>query len=570
MRKLLVLIFILSCLISPSNQPIAHACTGLGFGLDTQLANSTYVVVGYFVDVDDIHMNSIFRVESYLVGKPSAEYIAIRQAPQHAIRNYYEGYFSCAGYQDVSIGDRGILFLEKDAVGSYFTNLYSSYIFPSRTSHYEVSYINQLDKLITHEAASSEDILRIITKITQTQPSLPNFTMPKVLHSPLLIVTNQASAYLLPVSLEKPILLAKNVTDVETSGDFVVLFTSNGIKIFDLYLYGGQEFEASTLNAFFGKDAPDCDNVECFQITGNGMYFMIQNEGYVESCVQESMFCEDGTRFPGKDFQASPTGKHIAVWDELELKIYALDAEGGQPATYKFSSETHNPQLIWSPDGTHVAFTDSRGLWVWSGFAWENQPRLLVSAKDGLSFASQFSPAGRYLLISNGNEEYYLDLQSSWHLPLGIFAPDEQHIILEDEGKNYKVCNIATSHCKKIYIAPPIDFFWIDNEEFMGSECIPECGLFAGTVIPDGVWHSFYSEENESSAWSIASKVIYDTDGGNIGILNSPTEITILYGIPSIRTGSQSANYITLDLSTQLDGDIVDIRWLEGTLFYQQ
>jgi len=117
----------------------------------------------------------------------------------------------------------------------------------------------------------------------------------------------------------------------------------------------------------------------------------------------------------------SPGGKHLVGTATGEVRVYDLERGG---STRLPSTGNDNVLPTWTPDGKHIVYSNSSGLW-WIRADGSGQPELLLERNDKASgeliISGSISPDGRWLAYSHqrGNSP-----RAIWTLPLDTADPD--------------------------------------------------------------------------------------------------------------------------------------------------
>ena len=117
------------------------------------------------------------------------------------------------------------------------------------------------------------------------------------------------------------------------------------------------------------------------------------------------------------DPRFSPDGKRLAVSINGEIAVYDLERGGllrlPAPAAV-------NVWPVWAPDGKHIAYAATGGLW-WVRSDGSSQPQLIFESKTSSPAPGSFSPDGRRLAFHQADAETSRDI---WFLPLDTTDPD--------------------------------------------------------------------------------------------------------------------------------------------------
>ena len=109
----------------------------------------------------------------------------------------------------------------------------------------------------------------------------------------------------------------------------------------------------------------------------------------------------------------SPDGKLIAVSSKRDISIY--DPQRGASTQITFTAADGNNNPVWTPDGKHLVYASSKGVW-WTRADGSTQPVRLLETKTFATPAS-FTPDGKRLAFYQTGDGTPPDI---WVLPLDI------------------------------------------------------------------------------------------------------------------------------------------------------
>src|SRR4030095_3261425 len=98
--------------------------------------------------------------------------------------------------------------------------------------------------------------------------------------------------------------------------------------------------------------------------------------------------------YPG--IRLSPNGKRVAFWANTGkgFDVFVYDTESDRKTQLTLNGQD-NRDSLWAPDGEHIAFDTSAGIW-WTRADGGSDPQLLVKTANR-AFPSSFSHDGKFL-----------------------------------------------------------------------------------------------------------------------------------------------------------------------------
>ncbi len=456
MRRLLLLI--LAAVIGMftfGNTPHVLACSGGPLPWDTLLPwlieQSDVIVVGKYAELDDVEANGIFRVQSYLYSS-GPEYLTLRASDLRIIenqRNVNRFYYDCGAF--------GPAYLDTTTTHIYFLQAQNDGTYVIR---HRLSFANQNDRITLANApepleTSGSQLSQQIADVAGQNPEPPNTELPYPRTTPILITTEDDQHFILPVDSTALVpVLEEELVDLrrdqyECSGPPCSVYSPNGLD--KVYLRANED---------------DLHEIETFR-------------PYVESNAI------------GQRIVFSATSETYALWHEDQIQIFVLwYPKLGYPDPYPSEYwNTNDIEMIshiaadnsidypvaWSPDGRTLAFSTSKGLWLWDALTADYPPQLLIPTEENVPMVRYFSPQGRYLAITDGDECYNLDLVTRRELPDGYLSANDRILLAFDTASE------EPTTLEVMYLAPGIRQFeyypevqyryvqWVDDAYFMAA-----------------------------------------------------------------------------------------------------
>ncbi|MCI0712668.1 MAG: hypothetical protein L0154_21110 [Chloroflexi bacterium] len=587
MRRVLMLVLLtvgLSVVLtdSASHRP-ALACTGpILAPLDTMLSESDFAFYGRIVDVDSLGGNAIVQVDSYLTENVGPEYAGIQQNVHRQVRGYQQNYYSCGIYGvQMRPGDTGIFFANRKPEGVMWVD-YVWYTFSDEAATRKAYYLDENGEFSAGvQEYSQAELLSIVEQITQTAPLPPDTSQTEVLPAPILIRTDDNSAYMLPIDMQEPVLLAENVEDVQYDGNTLALFKADGIQVETLYTY---EYSSSEFGDAY------CITSECFQVAAEGFWTAYQQDSTtIALCYSIYSFCEGTYEIKGTGFNISQSGEFIATWDASAITIHDIGSMSASEKLVTFEYEGQIDASLWSDEGQLFAFTDANGLNIWNRRRALENPQLVVSKSVASNpYPISFSARNTYIGVHDGDERYTLDLLTGTQLPYGNVSPDEHHLAISYTGESdsaIHVCDLYVQ-CEEqgILYFGVSGSTWTSHNRLLVNGCVAgdDCGLlfyphiYGPTEIFHETWRSYlsfhdnipYDEVDVGFPWWEGTSLIYHPIRETIALINNPQTFSIAFGIDDPIHIFQDERYVTIDFSEHIDGDIVSIEWLPS-YFYE-
>lgn len=585
-QRWIVVIFwiILGGLVGAEKPSTALACSGSMQPIESLVEGADVVVKAEIVEIDDYNVNAIVHVESYLVGEAGAEYLPVVQASQQEFQAVLDG----RGYCGLSAswwhtGENLVMFLSQYDDGSYLTvtgGWDNDYSFENETSTVDTRHMND-DGEYEFIALTETELRQEIAEISGQSPIEPLSDAPYPLHAPILIQTEQGSAYILPMDG----VLGNDVDEIRVTDRFMTVMQAETLHIYDRrHLDAVAPWHNLTLD-------PGCQTIDCVTFTPHGSFVSFKlSDGTFQFCeVNWYLICEGEFREPiirdGDALSFAPTSDAVAIWNDDQLDLYRIMIQRInyetiqsvvhiKSTTLKVDNEItttwSRQHTVWSPDGRKLAFSDADGLWIWDVMIPETEPQLFIPAAGNsrVSIPLHFSPHGNYLAIEQDERTYTLEIVSGRELPYGIVSPDEQYMVTfvsQDGVIDLKRCYLTPFECYWGWRGVEQTGTWIDPYSFFTAYCVgPPSDPFCIPVLTSFATYAnqgSFSEPGDDFLWYIGTQYQVEPISDNLLVLNDVTTISV--GTQWI-TGGVNGDSITFDLEDQLDSDIVSVEWLSS------
>lgn len=609
-RLLLMALLIASgvAYLSRQETPRAGACSYSPPTIESMMMeDGVIVVLGRFVETDSTERNGIFEVRQYLAGEVGAKYLLIDQAPPELINIMYGGDSSCAvpGIIVPKAVDT-ILFLTRNDDGSFRSEILENYHFLTDESVQSVTitYDKNAQAPVIEDLTLAQ-LMTTIATISNASPRDPDPTRLDPFHAPLLIITDQHSAYMLPLDGGPPVQLMKDFDNYKVFGQYILFVKDNLIHWVNR---GNLDMEELSMNH---DSLINCPQQNCVGISPQGIYgvafipgsHLLINSFYrnVPRLTSEA----DGYSIlqlegPVYGFQFSPNDNLLAVWREDTIEIVALY----QQNSLVYIDSLHVIQTgrgllkegVWSEDERQLAFSDEAGLWVWDVVSGHKE--LVIPQEGALPIATGFSPAGNYLTVEAGNEHYIIEIETKRRLGNGIVSPDDQWVaeFSNEENPYGQLCNLMVNQCQpqRWGIA---EAFWLNEQEFLiwsydngigqpatrkvSSAAISEFELYSELCQSTVAYRFPEPDEQSQLPWYYGIHLDFEPISEAIVVQNDLDTISIGYQVISWKNVNIDmyypqntefieevcGNFVTFDLAEQLDGDIISVEWLPSVYY---
>jgi hypothetical protein len=571
MRRLLLYItlgwLVIVSFMVGARPAVVMACSGGGsYSTMEELLQATFIVKASVIQADDQHKNGILRVESYLTGGSGPLHLMLSQVkPEHQLARLEQRQIDPDCFPThFNLHPGQVLYgaITRDPnTGTYSGRLYefptpnalvylSRYVEqatpnptvtpqPEATADYPPAYVSPYETIELTEV----EFVALIAEVSGQSPTEPDMTTPFPFTAPLLLTDASDQQYILPVD-----------------GGIVVEVNSEYMQQFAVdrgwYNQGDQA-------ALLGS--PFCIPEGCIWTSPNGLDQA--GKWYEQSTLSLTFY----TGVTAQTMLYSSTSDAAALWNDSQLMIYTLGYPRlGQKAnnaelvnSFALDGITDNSvlpeQAAWSLDGRMLAFTDARGLWLWDALTPLSQPSLLVGmGSDEVIRARYFSPGGRYLAVTQGEQRYTLDLVSGVQFKDGLVSPDDRRLLAFDttaEVKTVELCSFTPPDCQAF--APLLSVSvsqieWLSNYDY-GIIWLQANNLtsYIG-VTGDPLRYGLPLIESESDMPLAAEAFAYDPRTQSLAVLQPDNRIRI--------------NGHDYDLTAQLSTDITEIRWLPSLM----
>ncbi len=408
--KTYLLLMPLLCLIFLSRVSPAHACSGYPyFGVD-DLADADVLVRATVIDTDDRGYNAILRVEEYYKGNGDRLITVLRFPPALSTGALVRGYDTGCLY--AGLGDRfqrgsqGYFGLAPNGNGTFTDYIHgTAHFYPvngkiyyqeGRTEGYAVEFDS--DKVISEK----DFIAKMLEAGGRKASVLPDTT--HIQFYPLMrflnITTQKGTHYQINPDRSISKLKENGPLAISPDGAHLAFRVDNQTIVFQ-YIWADYQYEQDTINQ-------DPDRVKRLTVKGQAVNFSADNN-------------------------------LVAVWDTAHLTIYMITNEGRgnngtdmelHEVTARQFAETKAgslPKVIWSANGSTLAWQDSGGVWRWNIFD-EAEPQQLVKGKDSPQLID-ISSYGRFVRLGSWEKWSLIDSRTGKTYSNTISAPNELYLI---------------------------------------------------------------------------------------------------------------------------------------------
>lgn len=494
MKRLSLMVILLAALI-PATFP-AYACSGGGGPESWEEVLSDGAIFAYVevIQTDLYHQNALVRVREVLYGDAPETILINRNQPGQTV-GVAEGFLGNGDCNFVdpplTVGDRVYTTLGRYEDGSYW-GLGMAYTFATAESTVTDGLGEEEEPIEVDEATFRERIAEFggQTPHAPTPSDFPRFAS-------LEITTDSGAVFVVPVDNGAPIALDSARERRWAEVGFWVNYMD------------------------FAEDE-ECLPETCAISADGGMIAKL-NDRMVSLPMA-------GGSAPAEVFALSPVSGWIAVIVDDVVKLYSTGfaRSGGNPFNPTLNAEvmsiardvSRQPSnnLIWSADGTQLAYADSAGVWVWQVTTYNSasaccvipivEQLVSVTGDDLLARPTAFSPDGTFLRVEQGESaEWIRVFDKNDTYPDGFWSPDDRMLINTTDDA-LTACATAfffrceTAHIRLQYGADETsetvilrDIAW--HSPFVATlwACVPDvedsCGAYPYQM--DGIWHRHYT-----------------------------------------------------------------------------
>ena len=566
MRRLLFLFICLPVLLV-FNLLTVYACSGGGYAtfedfLQYHTDHSSVIVVGHFIELDAVNYNGIFEVERYLAGETTAQYLTVGMNDVRLVTNSYEIHRNYPCWVNKLLGRYGgfnrtsqyILFLDATDEGIYRPAIQRYFQFASADAEF-----GGWDQTFT-----SEEIQERLTELTG-QSYLPEIaeatSLPRT--TPVLVTTTDGQNYVIPVDSDVPFAISAEDASLRVRNQITCnippcdAWSPNGLDRVHLLR---SEDEAITRD--------DYDITQVHNVVGDRVMMSTSNDAFAlwlaDGRVEIYALWSPDYAFPDwiGDGQYRPVYLH-----DIQLNPTAL-----------------NYPAIWSPDGRLIYFSDDDGLWMLDAYSADFPPQLILPADHTIPVARYFSPQGRYLAVTDGEQNYNLDLVTRRELPDGYLNPSDRILLVFDtaneDGSTLEIMHLAPNDLRREFYADVLyhQVHWTDETRFLAS--VSGIGYFEYDTIAmdDGSYEllEIPVEEPFFAIRSFSSGIYMSTyDTAPYRDIQPPFFNRFVYD-PHIGTIYISEDDyhiqfsgITVDMSEYVDSPVESAEWLPSAFYYE-
>jgi Tol biopolymer transport system component len=168
-----------------------------------------------------------------------------------------------------------------------------------------------------------------------------------------------------------------------------------------------------------GMEAP----IPLFRWMGNGYLYFAKESLYAVNPEDGSLYrLMDGVDALDLRFPLSPDGQH--AWGYTEMPVASLRAAG-----FQIVDLPENYGMVWSPDGSRLAYVAASPGGTWLRDLASGKERLLLPYKPGEDIVLKaFSPDNRYLAYQTDDGLYVFDLESESLKPELVLADPHEPV----------------------------------------------------------------------------------------------------------------------------------------------
>lgn len=546
-RILLIMVLFVTTISFGDNVPPVQACTCTDPHVEWLLEDYDIVVRAQILETDARQRNYILDVEQYLAGTHGNRYLTVfhsTRAEERKVDEYQETCGVPIGRR-VWSGQRSIYFLDRQMDGTYMAYEFCRQNFAFDTPDSTVRiYTNKNERREEIEVTEAE-LMALIEEESGQGPSEPIddfFPLP----APLLIMTTENTLYRLPIDGAAPVKIAEEVDRTLVGGNRMGVI-SNGQLLMD-------------------GEVRECHTEQCAEISPDGFftaYFI--DESHVSFFDPQGIIFKDDDPVTGTHLQIDPTGHYIAAWgtDGLHIVTVGIEYLGDDflaPQTIEIGliADEQVNQLVWAEDGQSLAYVNKDGLWVLNIHTPE-MPEFLLDNDVPIKLHG-YSGLGNYIQLTQGDETFYLNIQNEQQL-LGLLSPDERYVIVESRN-GFDVCITVTMHCESFMsTVPPRE--WLNNHDVLFEFERGDWSEYSIYRMPADarIWDPYIIEETADDViwWGLgARKVAYEPQSRWLAFLHIEPQLTVGY----LFSTETARHAIVVELTDQVDGEIVDIEWM--------
>ncbi len=240
------------------------------------------------------------------------------------------------------------------------------------------------------------------------------------------------------------------------------------------YVLPVDQVVARKVDANLVRYASSCWQLNCVAASKDGTWMVtLDNDGDLKIQAPVMM---SSRYLKGQAFAVAPKQFRIAVWNNDALQIYlriSYEIKVGASTTVAKDSKSRL-QAVWSDDGIKLAYTDDKGLWLWTlpefNSDWEEReidsPRLIVPRIGNITAVPRyFSPLGHYLAITEGQKNSTLDLNTGERLLDGWVSPNDQTLLTAMLDENVSIGTASNGPRGEMLTAPLPYFCDLSSEE---------------------------------------------------------------------------------------------------------
>jgi hypothetical protein len=408
MLKRFIFLIVLVGLYFVSPVSPAYACSGYPyFGVES-LPDADLLVRATVIDADDRGHNAILRVEEYYKGGGTRFITVMRYPPALAtgalVRGYDTGCLYAGRGHYWKKGNQGYFGLIPNGDGTFTDNIHgTAHFYPvdgkiyyqeGATEGYAVEMNDDLE-------ISEADFIEKMLDAGERKASVPPKTESPIFY-PLMrflnVTTEKGTRYQINPD--------RSVKKMEANGPIAI--SPDGAHL---------AFRAD-------------DETLAFQYIWTEYQY---NKEYLEQ-TPESI---KKLMVKGQAANFSSDNNLVAVWDKAHLAIYMISNNSDvayynmmslrEIAVHQFAQGLTLPKVIWSANGSSLAWQETGGIWRWNIFD-EAKPQQLVKGAN-LPELMDISTYGRYVRVGSVDKWRLIDTRTGKEYSNTISAPNELYLI---------------------------------------------------------------------------------------------------------------------------------------------
>lgn len=428
MKRIFFVIAILVSLHFVTQASPVRACSGYPYFGVSNLPEADLLMKATVIDADDSGHNAILRIEEYYKGEGTRFITVMRYPPALQTGAYVRGYdtgclYAGQGQHYWDKGDQGYFGLKPNNDGTYTDYIHG-------TAHFYPANGN-----IYYQEGATEGY--------RVEFDAQNKIVEKDFIQKMLEAGNRTAA--LPPKESKtnfyPLMRFVNITT--KSGARYQINPDRSVK--KMENNGLLAISPDGAHLAFRLD----DKTIAFQYIWTKFDPEKKESGEYSERIKKLMV-------EGQAVSFSNDNNLVAVWNPAKLTIYMITNEGGydmklqEVAVHKFAKGKTEilPKVIWSANGTTLAWQEASAIWHWNIFE-KPKPQSLQSGSK-LPDLMDISKTGRYVRVGNWNSWRLIDVQTRKEYPNTITSPNELFLITINRRleENAEYISTVKGNCK--------------------------------------------------------------------------------------------------------------------------